>query len=143
MKKKKIKVGVVGIGHLGNYHLQKYQKLESCEIIAVADMVPDRAQKAAEIYKCSAFADYRAMIGKVDAVSIAVPTSDHYKVARDFLAAGVDVLIEKPICATLEEADELIRIAQKKKLDSASRLCRKIQSRHHGSGKSYTKTSLY
>lgn len=116
MKKKKIKVGVVGIGHLGNYHLQKYQKLESCEIIAVADMFPDCAQKAAEIYKCEAFADYRAMIGKIDAASIAVPTIDHYKVAKDFLAAGVDVLIEKPICATLEEADELIKIADKKKL---------------------------
>ena len=116
MKKKKIKVGVVGIGHLGNYHLQKYQKIESSEIIAVADMFPDRAQKAAEIYKCEAFADYRAMIGHVDAVSVAVPTIDHYKIAKDFLAAGIDVLIEKPICATLEEADELIKIAEKKKL---------------------------
>lgn len=116
MKKKKIKVGVIGIGHLGNYHLQKYQKIESCEIIAVADMFPDRAQKAAALYHCSYFEDYRAMIGKVDAVSIAVPTSDHYNIAKDFLAAGVDVLIEKPICATLEEADDLIRLAEKKKL---------------------------
>ena len=116
MKKKKIKVGVIGIGHLGNYHLQKYQKLENCEITAVADMITDRAQKAAGIYKCAAFSDYRAMLGQVDAVSIAVPTSEHYKVARDFLAAGVDVLIEKPICATLEEADELIGLAKKKNL---------------------------
>ena len=56
------------------------------------------------------------MLGKVDAVSIAVPTSGHYKVARDFLAAGADVLIEKPICTTLDEADELIELAQKKNL---------------------------
>ena len=55
MIKKKIKVGVVGIGHLGNYHLQKYQKLENCEIAAVSDIVMDRAQKAAEIYQCAAF----------------------------------------------------------------------------------------
>jgi predicted dehydrogenase len=116
MKKNKIKVGVVGIGHLGNYHLQKYQKLENCEIAAVSDIVMDRAQKAAEIYQCAAFSDYRDMLGKVDAVSIAVLTSDHYKVARDFLAAGVDVLIEKPICATLAQADELIELAQRKKL---------------------------
>lgn len=116
MRKKKIKVGVVGIGHLGNYHLQKYQKLANCEIAAVSDMSADRAQKAAEIYKCAAFTDYHAMLDSVDAVSIAVPTSDHYPVARDFLAAGVDVLIEKPICTTLEEADELIELAQKKKL---------------------------
>ena len=116
MKKKKIKVGVVGIGHLGNYHLQKYQKLENCEITSVADTITDRAQKAAGIYKCEAFSDYRAMMNQVDAVSIAVLTSEHYKVARDFLAAGVDVLIEKPICATLEEADELIGLAKKKNL---------------------------
>jgi predicted dehydrogenase len=116
VKRKKIKVGVIGIGHLGNYHLQKYQKLENCEIAAVADVVIERAQKAAEIYKCAAFSDHRAMLGKVDAVSIAVLTSEHNKVARDFLAAGVDVLIEKPICATLEEADELIGLAKKKNL---------------------------
>ena len=116
VKRKKIKVGVIGIGHLGNYHLQKYQKLEICEITAVADMITDRAQKAAGIYKCAAFSDYRAMLGQVDAVSIAVPTSEHYKVANDFLAAGVDVLIEKPICATLEEADGLIGLAKKKNL---------------------------
>lgn len=116
MKKKKIKVGVVGVGHLGNYHLQKYHNLENCEIAAVADTFADRAKKAAEIYQCSSFSDYRAMLGKVDAVSIAVPTSDHYKVARDFLAAGADVLIEKPICATLEEADDLIDLAGKKGL---------------------------
>jgi predicted dehydrogenase len=115
-KRKKIKVGVIGIGHLGNYHLQKYQKLENCEITAVADMITDRAQKAAEIYKCAAFSDYRAMLGQVEAVSIAVLTSEHYKVAKDFLAAGVDVLIEKPICATLVQADELIELAKKKNL---------------------------
>lgn len=116
MKKKKIKVGVVGIGHLGNYHLQKYRLLEACEIIAVADVSVERAQKAADIYQCAAFTDHRSMIGKVDAVSVAVPTGEHHKIARDFLAAGVDVLIEKPICATLREADELIDLATAKKL---------------------------
>jgi predicted dehydrogenase len=115
-ERKKIKIGVVGIGHLGNYHLQKYQKLENCEIIAVADTIMDRAQKAAGIHNCLALPDYRAMLGQVDAVSIAVPTGEHHKIARDFLAAGVDVLIEKPICATLEEADELIGLAKKKNL---------------------------
>jgi predicted dehydrogenase len=116
VKKKKIKIGVIGIGHLGNYHLQKYQKLENCKIVAVADALSDKAKKAADIYKCNAFTDHSPMLGKVDAVSIAVPTGEHYKVARDFLAAGVDVLIEKPICATLEEADELIGLAQKNNL---------------------------
>ncbi len=116
MRKKKIKIGVVGTGHLGNYHLQKYQKVENCEIIAVADTIPDKAGKAAEIYKCAVFENYHDMIGKVDAVSIAVPTSDHFDVVRDFLAAGVDVLIEKPICTTLEEIDKLIGLSLEKKL---------------------------
>ena len=116
MKKNKLNIGVVGIGHLGNYHLQKYQKLENCKIVAVSDALSDRAEKAADIYKCEAYTDHSAMLGKVDAVSIAVPTGGHYMVAREFLAAGVDVLIEKPICATLEEADELIALAKKKNL---------------------------
>ncbi|KQC07470.1 MAG: UDP-N-acetyl-D-glucosamine dehydrogenase [Smithella sp. SDB] len=116
MKKKKIKIGVVGVGHLGNYHLQKYHNLENCEIAAVADTFADRAQKAAKIYKCTPFSDYQAMLSIIDAVSIAVPTSEHHRVARDFLAAGVDVLIEKPICATLKEADELIELAGKNSL---------------------------
>lgn len=116
MKKKKVKVGIVGIGHLGNYHLQKYQKIENCEIVAVADPFADRAKKAADIYHCKAYDNHRAMIGHVDAVSIAVPTSDHHHVARDFLAAGVDVLIEKPICISLDEADELIDLTRKKNL---------------------------
>jgi predicted dehydrogenase len=116
VKRKKIKIGVVGIGHLGNYHLQKYQKMENCEIISVADTIMNRAQKAAGIYNCLALSDYLDMQGQVDAVSIAVPTGEHYKVARDFLAAGIDVLIEKPICATLEQADELIELARKNKL---------------------------
>jgi predicted dehydrogenase len=116
VKRKKIKVGVAGIGHLGSYHLQKYQKMENCEIICIADTILERAQKAAVIYNCLALSDYLDMLGQVDAVSIAVPTGEHYKIARDFLAAGIDVLIEKPICATLEQADELIELARKNKL---------------------------
>jgi predicted dehydrogenase len=113
---KNIRVGVVGIGHLGNYHLQKYDKINHCEITAVSDTQMEKAQKAADLYSCPPFTDHRQMLGMVDAVSIAVPTGYHHAVARDFLAAGVDVLIEKPLCATMEEADELVALAQKNKL---------------------------
>lgn len=109
-----LRIGVVGIGHLGNYHLQKYEKLPGNSIAGVSDSMPERAQKAAEKYHCEAYTDYRCLIGKIDAVSIAVPTGFHFEVARDFLQAGVDVLLEKPITATLEDADELIRIADEK-----------------------------
>lgn len=108
-------MGVVGIGHLGNYHLQKYQMLPNCVITAVSDVIEERARKAAELYACAASADHRDLIGKVDAVSIAVPTKDHHAIAKDFLAAGIDVLLEKPIAATLEQADELVRIAETQK----------------------------
>ncbi len=110
----KIRIGVVGIGHLGNYHLQKYEKLPDSVIAGVSDSMPDRAQKAAALYGCEAFPDHRSLIGKVDAVSITVPTRFHFEIARDFLRAGVDVLLEKPITATIEHADELIRIADEK-----------------------------
>ncbi|OGP66807.1 MAG: UDP-N-acetyl-D-glucosamine dehydrogenase [Deltaproteobacteria bacterium RBG_19FT_COMBO_43_11] len=116
VKKKKIKIGVVGLGHLGNYHLQKYAKIDDCEIVAVSDTLIERVGKAADTYHCRAFTDHGDLLDKVDAVSIAVPTGEHYKVARDFLNAGIDVLVEKPICATIEEADELIKLAGKNNL---------------------------
>jgi predicted dehydrogenase len=112
----KIKVGVVGIGHLGKYHLQKYEKLENCDILAAADVLKENAKSAAELHHCEAFTDYRDMIGRVDAVSIAVPTQCHYEVAKTFLEAGVHVLLEKPITETLEQADVLIALADRRSL---------------------------
>ncbi|MBN1828819.1 MAG: Gfo/Idh/MocA family oxidoreductase [Deltaproteobacteria bacterium] len=110
---KKIRIGVVGIGHLGNYHLQKYGKIEDCIISGVCDIDEDRAMKAAELYGCRAVRDHRDLVSSVDAVSISVPTLFHYGIAKDFLSAGVDVLLEKPMTSTLEEADDLIAAARK------------------------------
>jgi len=110
----KVKVGVVGIGHLGNYHLQKYQKAQKTSIVGVVDTVPERARKAAETFKCRCLIDYHDLIGTVDAVSIAVPTISHHTIAKDFLKAGIDVLLEKPIAINLKEADELVAIAKEK-----------------------------
>ena len=112
----KIRIGVVGTGHLGRYHLQKYQKMPGCLIVGVADVVEEHARKAAEGCDCEILTDYRGLLGKVDAVSIAVPTGAHYEVASVFLKAGVDVLLEKPIAATLAQADELIALAEAKRL---------------------------
>ncbi len=111
-QKRKIKVGVVGAGHLGNYHLQKYQKISDCEIVCTADIVMERSLKASKEYQCEALSDHRELIGKVDAASVAVPTRFHYEVTKDLLSAGIDILLEKPICVTLKEADELISIAE-------------------------------
>ena len=112
----KVRIGVVGIGHLGRYHLQKYEKLEPCEIVAAADVVAERAARAAALHGCRAMTDYRDMIGAVDAVSVAVPTRCHHAVAGAFLEAGVHVLLEKPIAETLDQADELISLADRNNL---------------------------
>ncbi|OHE22709.1 MAG: UDP-N-acetyl-D-glucosamine dehydrogenase [Syntrophus sp. GWC2_56_31] len=111
-----IRIGVVGIGHLGGYHLKKYQSISGCRIVGVVDAVPERARQAADLYGCQTVSDCRKLAGMVDAVSIAVPTGVHHEVASVFLRAGVDVLLEKPIAATLAEADELIALADAKGL---------------------------
>ncbi|HPC58992.1 MAG TPA: Gfo/Idh/MocA family oxidoreductase, partial [Kiritimatiellia bacterium] len=108
----KIRIGVVGIGHLGTYHLQKFHGLEACTLVAVADCDGARAEKAAADYGCAAFRDYRELIPRVDAVSIAVPTAVHPAVAGAFLDAGIDVFLEKPLAPTLAEARALVTLAE-------------------------------
>jgi predicted dehydrogenase len=108
---KKIRVAVIGVGYLGRFHAQKYAQAADCELIAVADeRQPVREQVAAEV-GTRAVADYRELLAKVDAVSVVTPTPAHFPIARDFLAAGAHVLVEKPITETAEEARELIALA--------------------------------
>jgi len=107
---------VIGVGYFGKFHAQKYATLPGCELVAVVDNNPEQARSVGEQNNTQALTDYRSLLGEVDAVSIAVPTSLHFEVARDFLHAGVHVLVEKPITVTVEEADELIRIARDKDL---------------------------
>lgn len=111
-----LKCAVIGVGYLGKFHAQKYAALSDCELVAVVDSNPDQARTVAEQNGTRALADYRELLGRVDAVSIVVPTSLHFQVARDFLEAGSHVLVEKPITVTTAEADELIRIAGEKNL---------------------------
>lgn len=107
----KTRVAVIGTGHLGNYHLQKYQQIDTCTIVGVCDTNTEAVNGAGECFGCSTHNNHKALIDNVDAVSIAVPTGAHYETAKDFLANGIDVLLEKPITQTMEEADELVRLA--------------------------------
>ncbi len=109
-----IKVGVVGVGHMGRYHARIYREEKWASLVGVADIDPKRARAVASDCRTTAFENYRDLLGKVDAVSIAVPTSSHYEIARDFLENGVDVLVEKPICRTVEDAEELTDFAGRK-----------------------------
>jgi predicted dehydrogenase len=113
---KMIKAGVIGVGYLGKFHAQKYASMDGVELVGVADVDPVLAEKVAADCACAAFTDYRDLLSKVDAVSIVVPTSYHHKVALDCIAAGVDILLEKPITTTLAEADDLIQRTDAKKL---------------------------
>ena len=112
----KIRVGVVGVGYLGQYHAEKYSKLSEVEIVGVVDIDHARALEVAKRYTTKAFFHHSDLFEDVHAVSIAVPTTLHYRVASDFLDNGIDILLEKPIATTVEEADDLIEIAEKRNL---------------------------
>jgi predicted dehydrogenase len=112
---KKIRTAVIGVGYLGQFHAEKYTQLVNSDLVAVVDIDMDKATTVAEKVGTRPFADYRDILDQVDAVSIVVPTQAHYEVAKSFLEKGVHVLLEKPITTTLDEADELIRIAAEKK----------------------------
>jgi predicted dehydrogenase len=112
----KLNVGVIGVGFLGSLHAKIYQQMEDVTLVGVCDCYKKRAKEIAKKHHTDYYLDYKDLIGKVQAVSIVVPTYLHYEIAKDFLSAGVNVLIEKPITRTLKEADELINIAEKKGL---------------------------
>lgn len=112
----KIKVGIVGVGHLGAIHAKVCSNLHSVELVGVCDCNLERALEIGKKYHTRSYADYEDLFDKVEAASIVVPTSLHYNIAKDFLNRGIHVLIEKPITKTLSEADELIETAQKKDL---------------------------
>jgi len=103
-----IRTGVVGLGYFGSFHARHHAANPKANLVAVADADAERATATAAAHGAEAFADHRALIGLVDAVSITVPTSLHHEVAGDFLDAGIHVLIEKPIADTPEAARDLI-----------------------------------
>ncbi|MFH1098080.1 MAG: Gfo/Idh/MocA family oxidoreductase [Candidatus Desantisbacteria bacterium] len=111
-----INIGVVGIGHMGKYHVKCYHDIPEVNLVAIADVNADALRQLSEKYIVASYTDYSQLYGLVEAVSIAVPTSFHYKVAKDFLSAGIHVLLEKPITQNVEEAEELMAIAKENNL---------------------------
>ena len=109
---KKTRVGVVGVGYLGKFHAEKYARMPAVELVGVVDTNLSQAQKIAAQYGTNAFTRPDQLFGKVDAVSIAVPTPAHFTVGCEFLAHDIDVLIEKPMTTRLDEADALIESAE-------------------------------
>src|SRR5688500_2575639 len=97
------KVAVIGVGHLGKHHARIYKEMPDVELVASVDVIPERGT----------LTDYTQLFGKVDAVSLAVPTVDHARIGKDLLEHGIDVLVEKPIAFSVEEARVLIDTAAK------------------------------
>ncbi|MCJ7596319.1 MAG: Gfo/Idh/MocA family oxidoreductase [Desulfobacterales bacterium] len=116
MTGEKLRVGVIGVGHLGEYHVQKYKAIPGVALVGVVDTNLDRADEIAGRYSTKRYAHHHDILPKVDAVSLAVPTEMHFEVAKDILSEGVHLLVEKPITYQLEPADTLIRIAREKEL---------------------------
>jgi predicted dehydrogenase len=110
----RLRVGVVGIGYLGRFHAEKYAAIPEADLVGLADLLPERTKEWADKLRTESFASHLDLLGKVDAVSVVVPTDLHYSIARDFLESGCDVLVEKPISTTVQQADEMIELARRK-----------------------------
>ncbi|OGT31181.1 MAG: UDP-N-acetyl-D-glucosamine dehydrogenase [Gammaproteobacteria bacterium RIFCSPHIGHO2_12_FULL_35_23] len=111
-----IRVAVIGVGYLGNFHAEKYSKIEGVQLAAVVDIDQTKAKEVANKFAVKAFTDYKDLVGQVDAVSIVVPTQLHFEVSQFFLEHGIHVLVEKPITTTVAEANTLIELAKVKQL---------------------------
>lgn len=106
-------VAVIGAGYLGKFHAEKYASLENCNLVGIVDIDQQTAQSVAQCYASTkAYSDYLSIIDSIDAVSIATSTPTHYAIAKDFLARGKHVLLEKPMTTTTTQAKELIELAE-------------------------------
>ncbi|MFH1406443.1 MAG: Gfo/Idh/MocA family oxidoreductase [Candidatus Omnitrophota bacterium] len=112
----KIKLAVIGVGHLGMHHARIYSHLKNATLVGVCDIDERKAKRIARANKTCYYTDYRELIGKINAASVVVPTKLHHKIAKDLLANNINVLIEKPMTTTLQEADELLKLAELRSL---------------------------
>lgn len=111
-----IQMGVIGVGHLGEYHVQKYKAMDQVKLVGVVDTNTERASEIARRYNTTAFPSHHDLLQHVDGVSVAVPTEYHFEIAKDVMTHGVHLLIEKPITLSLEHADHLIAMAKERDL---------------------------
>lgn len=111
-----LRAAVIGVGHLGRFHAQKYGALQDVTLAAVVDASEERARQVAAEVGAAAETDHRRVLGAIDVASVVVPTEQHFDVARDCLEAGVHVLVEKPVTETVEQAARLVELAQSRGL---------------------------
>jgi predicted dehydrogenase len=110
----KLRIAVVGVGHLGQHHARLLSTMEDVDLVGVVDIKPGRAQEIAAKHQTTAFTSALDIAGRVDAVTIATPTTSHLDLALPFIDAGVPVLVEKPIASSLEAADRLLAASDRR-----------------------------
>lgn len=114
---RKVKVGVVGVGYLGQHHVRIFSELPNVELVGVADINEKRAREMVSLYQIPFYTtDYKELFDKIEAVSIVTPTSTHFSIAKDFLEKGVHIFLEKPATQILEETEKLLELASGKDL---------------------------
>lgn len=112
----KLKVGVIGAGHLGKLHMKMLNNIENAELFGIYDLNNEQAEKAATEYNTKVYANLEELFNNVDAVSIVTTTSAHYQVMKEAIKHNLPILVEKPITATIEEAEEVVKLAKEKDL---------------------------
>ncbi len=112
----KTRIAVVGAGHLGRFHAQKFSQIAECQLVAICDVDLQKAQAVADEVKSKPITQYQELLGQVDAVMIATPTTHHFAVAEFFLKNGIHVQVEKPLTESVVEGRELCRLAKEKNL---------------------------
>jgi predicted dehydrogenase len=111
-----LRIAVIGAGRLGGFHAEKILGLPHVELVGVVDPMPGNRNRVAAECNTEALADYRPLLGRIDAAVIAAPTVNHHRLAMELLEAGVHLLVEKPLCTTTAEAEELVQTARARKL---------------------------
>ena len=112
----KVKVGVIGVGVMGDHHARIYSTLKEASLVGIFDYNQERAKEVAEKYKTKSFESVEALLSEVSAVSIVSPTKTHYEVAKLCLNSGKHILCEKPLASTFEEGEEIVKLAKEKGL---------------------------
>jgi len=107
----KLKIGVVGTGHLGKLHTKMFQQIQNCELTGIYDTNPENLANVAREFNTRAFGSFDEMIQAVDAVSIAVTTSAHYQVAKECLLKNKHIFIEKPITSSIPQGEEIVKFS--------------------------------
>jgi predicted dehydrogenase len=116
MSGRKLRLGVVGAGHLGTIHTRLLRSIDDVELVGVSDPSPAARRRIADEFQIETFEDHRPLLGRIDAAIVAAPTRDHYWIGMELAEAGVHLLVEKPMTATVAEADALIRAARARNL---------------------------